>query len=292
MLAFTAALSLLACEPSPSMGSAGEVRGTLTLGLLPDEHPGKLTLRYVPLIEAIKAKTGLDVELMLPSSYLDLVELFGAGKVDVAYFGGYTFVLASERHGAVPLVMRDIDARFVSHVLVHRDDSAVRELSDLRGARFSFGSRQSTSGHLMPRFYFSTLGIMPEKFFSQVSFSGTHDKTLEQIVDGAVDAGVANGQIVQRMLANNVNGVLPLRVIWQSPAYVNYVWAVQPAMSEETRRAIREVFLSLSRENKDHRRFLDAVGAAYFLPAASSDFDNLRRAIETVASVADTSDGE
>jgi len=286
------ALSLIACEPSPSAGSAGEVRGTLTLGLLPDEEPEKLKLRYAPLIEAIKGKTGLAVELILPKSYLELIELFGAGKVDVAYFGGYTFVLACERYGAVPLVMRDIDMRLVSHVLVHRDNNAVRELSDLRGARFSFGSRQSTSGHLMPRFYFSTLGIIPEECFSQISFSGAHDKALRLIVDGTVDAGVANGQIVQQMLENSVDDALPLRIVWQSPAYVDYVWAVQSAMSEETRRAIKEVFLSLSRENKDHRRFLDGIGAAYFLPAERSDFDNLRRAIEAVRSEVGTSHGE
>jgi phosphonate transport system substrate-binding protein len=275
-------LSLIACEPSPSAGFAGEVQGTLTLGLLPDENPRQLELRYLPLIEAIKGKTGLDVKMILPSSYLDLVELFGAGKVDVAYFGGYTFILANERYGAVPLVMRDIDTHFVSHVLVHKDNSAVQELSDLRGARFSFGSRQSTSGHIMPRFHLSTQGIIPEEFFSEIRFSGAHDETVQRVADGTVDAGVANGQIVQRMLENSVNDALPVRVIWQSPAYVNYVRAVQSAMSEETQRAIKEVFLSLSRGNKDHRRFLDAIGAAYFLPTKSSDFDNLRRAIEAV----------
>jgi phosphonate transport system substrate-binding protein len=229
---------------------------------------------------------------MLPSSYLELVELFGAGRVDVASFGGYTFLLAEERYGVVPLVMRGIDKRLDSHVLVHKDNSVVRQLSDLRGARFSFGSRQSTSGHLMPRFYFSTLGIIPEKFFSEISFSGAHDQTVQQIADGTVDAGVANGQFVQRILENGVNGAPPMRVVWQSPVYVDYVWAVQSDISKETWRAIRGVFLSLSRENMDHRRFLGGIGAAYFLPAASSDFDNLRRAIETVQGVVETRHGQ
>ncbi len=280
--ALTAVLSLIGCEAPPPAGSIGEMRETLTFGLLPDENPERLMNRYATILEAVKGRTGLDVELILPETYGDLVDLFGSGTVDVAYFGGYTFVLANQRHGAVPLVMRDIDTRFVSHVVVHRDNGAVRELSDLRGAHFSFGPQDSTSGHLMPRYFFSELGISPEKFFSEIRFSAAHDETVQRVADGTVDAGVANGQIVEKLLANVGKNPLPVRIIWQSPRYVNYVWAVQPTMSEKTRGAIKEAFLLLSTDDENDRRFLDAVGAAYYLPTHNSDFDNLRRAIESV----------
>lgn len=237
VLPLATVLSLTACEPSPPTGSAGENRGVLNVGLLPDEDPLQQRQRYAPLIEAIRGKTGLDVQLVLSADYDELVRQFAEGAVDLAYFGGYTFVVANKRHGAVPLVMRDIDARFVSQVVVHRNNTAVRQLSDLRGARFSFGSRRSTSGHIMPRHFFSGAGIVPEKFFSQVVFSGAHDRTVMLVVDGSVDAGVANGQILRSMLESG--SAPPVRIIWQSRPYVDYVWAAQPSMSAKTRSAIK-----------------------------------------------------
>lgn len=281
-------LLLAACEPAPTTGSAGEARGVLTLGLLPDENAQLQRARYAPLIEAIEGKTGLEVTLTIPETYGELVSLFATAEVDAAYFGGYTFLLANKLHGAVPLVMRDIDLQFVSHVLVHRDNDSAQQLSDLRGARFSFGSRESTSGHIMPRHHFSKLGIIPEDYFSTVSFSGAHDRTIQRIADGVVDAGVANGQIVRKLLAGDRDDVPAVRVLWQSPPYVDYVWAVQPSMSDRTREAITEAFLSLSRDDELDRRFLDAIGARYFLPATSTDFDNLRSAVATIERMART----
>jgi len=287
VLAFTALLALTACDPPPPEGSAGELRGVLNLGLLPDENPKRQAIRYAPLIEAIRSRTGLDVELVLPETYDDLVSRFADGTLDLAYFGGYTFVLASERYGAIPLVMRDIDARFISHVLVHRDNTNVQGLADLQGSHFSFGSRRSTSGHIMPRHYFSRMGIIPEEFFSHLTYSGSHDRTVQLVAEGSVDAGVANGQIVRQLLSSARHERPPVRVLWQSPAYVDYVWATQPSMSENTRQALKSVFLSLDTSNETHRRFLDAVGAGYYLPAAESDFHELRQTIATLdASVA------
>jgi phosphonate transport system substrate-binding protein len=75
---------------------------------------------------------------------------------------------------------------------------------------------------------------------------------------------------------------MTLRVIWQSPLYVDYVWAVQSSMTKDTRRAIKEVFLTLSQDDPVHARFLDAVGANYFIPAHTRDFEQLTVASQAV----------
>lgn len=285
-LAFSAALVFAGCVPPPDTGSSGEAKGVLRVGLLPDEDPRRQAKRYAPLIDAIRGKTGLGVELVLPTDYAQLVDLFAAGDVDLAHFGGYTFVLASERSDAKPLVMRDIDRNFVSYVLVHEENANARELSDLRDARLSFGPRHSTSGHLMPRYYFARRGITPEKFFARVTYSGGHDHTLQRVADGTVDAGVINGQFVQMRLNEGSSNLPRVRVIWQSPPYVNYVWAIQPSVTQQTQQALTEVFLSLSRDDEDARQFLYSVGARYYLPATDSDFDDLRHIVKTLKSTA------
>jgi len=122
----------------------------LRVGILPDVSEENLRKRYGPLLNHLSAKTGFDLNLVLPTDYGDLVRLFRENKVDLAYFGGLTFVQAQVFYNAEPLVMRDVDTRFTSWFLVRKSDPA-RNLADLKGKVFSFGSRLSTSGHLMPR---------------------------------------------------------------------------------------------------------------------------------------------
>lgn len=279
VLALVAVTLFSGCE-GQSPGGRGP-HEPLTLGLLPDEDPDRQAERYRPLLAAIRESTGREVRLLLPASYEELVYRFRSGEVDVGYFGGYTFLRAQEAAGAVPLVMRDIDARFVSYIVVP-DDSEADSLAELRGARFSFGARSSTSGHMMPRHFLSEQGIVPEDFFSTILYTGAHDLTFRLVADGLVDAGAVNGHFVRALLEASPPGQRPVRVIWQSPPYVDYVWAVQPGMSEQLRRDITRAFLSFSMADEQERQFLESVGAAYFLPAIASDFDQLRAALSAL----------
>ena len=80
--------------------------GAVHIGVLPDQSDELLRKRYAPLLGFLSIETGAVVELVVPGSYEELVRLFGEGKIDVALFGGATFVNANALHGAVPLVMR------------------------------------------------------------------------------------------------------------------------------------------------------------------------------------------
>ena len=116
-------------------------------------------------------------------------------------------------------------------------------------------------------------------------YSGTHDRTIRAVIDGTVDAGVVNGQLFEHWLKDGRNDLTAVRVLWQSPAYPNYVWAVQPSMTSTTRQSIKAAFLALATDDAAQSRFLDVVGAKYFVPAAVSDFDRIGAAIREVGTM-------
>ena len=275
-----AAMLLAGCGNDAPAGSPGELSGTLVVALLPDENPGRQVILYDPLVRHLREVTGLQTRLVIPASYDELVTRFTAREFDLAYFGGYTFALASDRAGAVPIAMRDIDPEFVSYVLVPQDSDA-HGLADLRGKRFAFGAPLSTSGHIMPRYFLERLDLDAETLFGEVRYSGAHDRTVTWVAEGIVDAGMVNGQVARRMMAAGESPA-PVRILWQSPPYVDYVWAVQPSMTPALRRRLTKAFLSLTRAEPEHRRFLRNIGARHFLPASTDDFDRLREAIARV----------
>lgn len=242
--------------------------------VLPDRDPELLKNKYQGLADYLKKETGLNCQIIVPRDYAHGLEMFVNKEVEMAFFGGYTFVKAHNQVQAIPLVSRDADTKFKSVVLVRTDNNS-QNLMDLKGARFSFGSRLSTSGHLMPRRFLHDMNLIPETFFSAVEYSGAHDKTARWVVEGKVDAGVANAQVINNMLDDGRLDSEKVRILWRSPNYQDYVWAVQSYLNKKTLNNIRDAFLNLSVDNPKSKVILDELDATYYVPVGLNQFDLL-----------------
>ena len=265
------ALQLSACS-GPEQGPSRKI---LRIGILPDESEVILRERLTPLFEFLSQETGLSYELVIPNNYAELVRAFGEGLIDLGYIGGVTFMQANSVYDAVPLVMRDVDTRFTS-VLVVAGES-IKTLEDLRGKRLAFGSRLSTSGHLMPRhFLLVEYGVTPEEYFHSVQYSGKHDRTAYWVRDGVVDAGVVNAEVIRKMMADGRLKPGDIRIILTTPPYPDYVWAMRPQTRPVDRENIMRAFLQLSTDDPQHAAILSNAGAASFYPASIEDFSMLK----------------
>ncbi|MFQ5693083.1 MAG: phosphate/phosphite/phosphonate ABC transporter substrate-binding protein, partial [Nitrospinota bacterium] len=171
-LILLAGLFLLSVHPA----HAGRPK-VLRVSAIPDEAPTELVRKFKPLVRYLEGQLGMRVKFIPVVDYAATVEGLAAGKLDLVWYGGFTYVQARKRTGnAVPLVMRLADANFHSKFIARRD-SGIESLADLKGKTFAFGSVSSTSGHLMPRFFLQKSGIIPERDFAKFSFSGAHDAT-------------------------------------------------------------------------------------------------------------------
>lgn len=255
---------------------------SLRVAVLPDESIEAIRERYTPLLDHVSAYIGIPCELVVAKTYDELVDLMVGGHIDVAHFGGYSYALAHERAGTVALVQRDLDTRFTSY-LVARADADADRIEDFESQRLSFGSRLSTSGHLMPRLFLSSEGITPETFFEEVVYSGAHDLTVLSVVKGEVDLGAVNAQIFESMIDDGRVNVDDIRVVAETPPYFNYVWAVHPSVPERSRIEIRDAFMSLSPTLDRHQAILSTFGAKTYLPADDADYASVREAVKLVS---------
>ena len=155
-------VSLGGCQPQNE--NLEQKISVLRIGVLPDESEEKLLKRYQPLIDYLAQEIGIPCEWVASKTYGELLSNIHSGKMDFFYLGGVTFIHSYKKDKVIPLVMRDIDTRFTSYFLVSSDNPA-QSLKDLRGKTFSFGSKFSTSGHYMGRYYLEKKGILAEQFF-------------------------------------------------------------------------------------------------------------------------------
>ena len=130
----------------------------------------------------------------------------------------------------------------------------------------------------MPRYFLKAAGIDPDTFFASVRHSSGHDETAVWVRDGAVAIGVANCMIVQSMDADGRLRQDEVRVLETTPAYGDYVWAIQEDLDSSLKVRLRDAFLALDARVPDHQMVLQRLGANAYLPASRADFDDVRRA--------------
>ena len=246
----------------------------LRVGVLPDATPDLVTATHQPLLDYLNRRLGIPAELVVPPDYDSLVDQFVNGQIDLAFFGGVTFIRAERRAGAVPLVMRDTDLGHTSYFLA-APGQRERDLEDFRGSRFGFGPEASTSGHWMPRSWLRDQGMEPTTFFAEIRHSRSHEQTAYWVRDGDVDLGVASGPIVDQLFARDLLHSDDVVIVSITAPFANYVWAVRAEILPAFRDELREAFLALNPSNPEHASILDAQSAGGFLPASLTDFENL-----------------
>ncbi len=263
-----------ACLAAPVLA-----QGVLHVSAIPDEAPTELLRKFEPLGKYLEAKTGMRVQFTPVTDYAATVEGLAARKLDMVWYGGFTFVQAYLRTNrtAIPLVQRVEDEQFRS-VFITQASSSIHSIADLKGKTFTFGSVSSTSGHLMPRFYLREQGIDPDKDM-RVAFSGTHDATAFQVQGGKVDAGALNVSVWNKMVEEKKIDATTLRVFYTTPPYYDYNWTVRGDLDPALITKLRDAFLALDPAKPADREILGLQRASRFIPTKVENY----RGIESAA---------
>ena len=245
---------------------------------IPDESPTELARKAAPLVKYLEEKLGMKVEFTPVSDYAAAVEVLVNKQVDLAWFGGFTFVQANARSGGkvVPLVQREEDTKFRSVFITA--DPAIKSLADLKGRTLSFGSPSSTSGHLMPRSFLMEAKIDPDKDLKRVAFSGAHDATIAAVAAGKVDAGALNISVWEKFVADKKVDTDKVRVIFTTPTYFDYNWTVHADMPAALKEKLAKAFLDLSPNTPEGKELLALQRAARFVPTKAENYKGIESA--------------
>jgi phosphonate transport system substrate-binding protein len=250
---------------------------------IPDESPTELARKAEPLVKYLEAKLGMKVEYTPVTDYAAAVETLVNKKVDMAWFGGFTFVQANARSGgkAIPIVQREEDEKFRS-VFITADDT-IKTLADLKGKDVSFGSQSSTSGHLMPRSFLLQAGVDPDKDFKRVAFSGAHDATIAAVASGKVQAGALNISVWDKFVADKKVDTDKVKVFYTTPPYYDYNWTVHADMPAATREKLTAALLALSKDTAEGKAILELQRATRFVPSKAENYKGIEAAARSAS---------
>lgn len=274
---------------SPWAGCAGReaaARQTLRVTAIPDANRDTLREDQDRVTAWLSARIGCDVQFLPVESYAAAVTALASGQAEMGWLGGVTTVQAMAQSGGrvAPLVTRESDLHFKSYVIAGAGRAS--SLADLQGKTFSFGSKSSTSGHVMPRYFLEKQGLVPERDFARVAYSGDHTKTILDVAQGTVDAGAVNYKYFERMVAEKKVDPRAVAVVWTTPEFVDYAWVVRDEVDARcgpgTRQRIEGAFTGLDPRREEDRRILAVQQAERYVPARAAMWDGIRQVVERI----------
>jgi phosphonate transport system substrate-binding protein len=238
--------------------------------------------------EWLGRETGVLVEVRVADTYEDAVRLLVTREADFGWLGGVTTVQAMTLSGGRirPVLIRENDREFKSYVVASGSLGAT-SLQALRGKRFTFGSESSTSGHVMPRFYLQNQGLVPEKFFQSVAYSGDHKKTVLAVASGQQDCGAVNYKVFDQMVAEKAVDPAKVKIVWTSPTFTDNAWVaardIDDRLGAGHLEKITSAFLRLDAGRPEDRRVLDILKTSRYVAARPEWWRDIAAALQVIS---------
>lgn len=187
---------------------------TIIIGVIPFKSAEELTKFYSPLLEYFNKNSEYNLELVISRDYKHLVSLIKKNQIDMAVLGSYLYIknlneLENTNYLATSLrlINNKITWHYNSFIITKMQNNEITSIKDLKGKRFGFTDKNSTSGFLYPNFMLKEEGIDYTKDFSKYFFLKKHNRVMEALLNDSIDAAGTFDQIVydtQKLYANKI----------------------------------------------------------------------------------------
>jgi phosphonate transport system substrate-binding protein len=255
----------------------------LRFSLVPRTELGKLLDEYRPLLDHLEKTLGRKVAVIQPSSYSTVIEGLLAGSIDLASMGPASYALAKNRDPSLmPFVTWTMQggtfvkagAHYYNSLLIAKQGGNLNDIASLKGRSIGLIDPASTSGAVIPREEFGRLvGKRLEDYFGQLTYSGSHDRSIEAVRKGYTDAAFVASEHLDEAIRRGRVEARELKVLWQSKPIPHDPFVYRGKLCAPLKEKIRQVFLT---DSPEIRRVLANLKADRFISVTDQDYRELQ----------------
>lgn len=242
--------------------------------------PRTMYLRYQPLMDYLTGNTPYRFELRINRGYREALEDLVQGRVSISSLGDGAFVEALLLHGAIPLV-KPLNAEgkpFYRAAIIVPRDSSVRDLKELKGKTFAFGSYHSVTGNLLPRCMLDQAGV-PIRELGGTAGLKNHDAVTKAILKGRYGAGAVKDLFAAKYQQYG------LRVLAYSGPVASVPLVVRRDAPKELKASVSAALLKLDPRNPEHRRIMASWDEEFRHGFAAASIDDYREQMRLFGSI-------
>ena len=249
---------------------------TFVFTAIPDQDATRLTERFGRVATYLQEKLGVPVKYVPVKSYPAAVTAFVNDEVQLAWFGGFTGVQARDKVPGSQAIAQGVEDKAFKSYFIANEATGLKKAAELDkglvGKTFSFGSRSSTSGRVMPEYFIrERFGKGPDDLFSKVGFSGDHTKTIQLVQSGAYEVGVIDYSVWQLEKKAGHVDESKVHVIWESPTFPDYQWTVRGDLDARFGAGFTEKLKTELIAIKDPK-ILEPFGRSKFVAADNAEY--------------------
>lgn len=240
--------------------------------LAPDVYPA-----YQAIAAYLEQVLGQPTTLITAPTHDNLMRL----APDVAFICGLPYVLMRRKQVALEAIAAPVlrGSRFgglpiyFSDVVV-RADAPYHHFADLRGCRWGYNESISQSGYGITRHHLLQMGET-QGFFGQVLNMGWHERAIDAVIAGELDATAIDAQVLSIRLEQQPHLARQLKVIdVLGPSSIQPV-VVRADLPVALKQSIQNALLSMSPHPA-----LEATHIERFVPVDDNQYDDIRAMVE------------
>ncbi len=252
---------------------------------IPDQDATQLKKRFDKVAQYLTQQLGFQVNYVPVKSYAAAITAFRNNQVQLAWFGGLSGVKARQLVPNSQAIAQGFeDQSFVSYFIAHQSTGLQASDAfpkDIKNKTFTFGSKGSTSGRLMPEYYIRENLAAPKDTFKKVGFSGDHSRTIALVQAGSYEVGAVNYKVWDKMLSEGKIDQNKVSIIWKTPSYPDYQWSVRGDLDQVfgkgTKDKVQQSLLSMKDE-----ALLNSFPRQSFIPATNQDYAPIKKTAQAI----------
>lgn len=283
----TAALLLSGgCAPGGQQEAEAEAPQILRLALVPAEDIEEMIKAFDLTKQYLESELGVEIEMFKALDYTAVIEAMRAGKVELAYFGPFSYVLAAERANARAIIgggTAEGKLDVYHSILITHQDSGLKNIDDIKARAaeltLSFVDPASTSGYLIPRGFMESINISVDDAFKEVVFAGGHDASVLAVSARKVDFGATWEGPYERAIEAGLITPDDVPVIWRSDGIPSSPIAVRGDLDEALIKRIQQAFLDMPQKAPQAFAQFEAVWEENesYVAVTDADYDFIRQ---------------
>lgn len=247
----------------------------LVVALLPDENAATIIQDNEGLSNYLAETLGKEIELVVTTDYSSMIEAASNGRIDLAYFGPLSYVLAKAKSDIEPFAARLKEGSTTyTSIIIGNVEAGVDEFADIAGKTVAFGDPASTSSRLFPELTLAQADLTAGEDYEAV-FLGAHDAVALAVQNGNAEAGGLSRPIFDSLVEAGTINPSQIVMIAESEPIPQYPWTLRSDLDPELKADIRSAFLNL-----DDATILAPFKADGFAEMTDEDYDGIRKAGE------------
>ena len=205
---------------------------------------------YEPFFKHLADKLGREYELVVTNDWAGIAIALANSQADVAWMGPWGYVLAHQEGGAQAIATVKYDGKPTYHaiMLARADLKVAKWPEDAKGMRLSLADAGSTSGWLVPSYWFKTQGIDPKTYF-QYRDGASHAANVTAVATGQVDFASDYDRNFRAMIEKGAVKASDAQIVWTSDPLPNDPLVVRKGFDAGDMEKIRAALLAITPED-------------------------------------------